>query len=180
MEGNQFPSAYKDGAFIAFHGSWNRAPEPQGGYNVVFQPLADGKPSGPFVVFADGFAGAYRSPVERHTAQPDWRSGPMGRCISRTIRAVASGALPARAEINPPELRPRRHRVPRLERRPPPMFCRRRASIRTPARHRSLHRLGPHRIRSHWANAFSRDKPMAGPVRDVTAPTAKAQRWVPI
>jgi mono/diheme cytochrome c family protein len=61
-EGGQFPSAYKDGAFIAFHGSWNRAPEPQGGYNVVFQPMADGKPSGPFVVFADGFAGAIKQP----------------------------------------------------------------------------------------------------------------------
>jgi glucose/arabinose dehydrogenase/mono/diheme cytochrome c family protein len=61
-QGSQFPSAYKDGAFIAFHGSWNRAPAPQGGYNVVFQPLADGVPSGPFVVFADGFAGATKEP----------------------------------------------------------------------------------------------------------------------
>lgn len=61
-EGRQFPSAYKDGAFVAFHGSWNRAPEPQGGYNVVFQPFADGKASGPFVVFADGFAGAIKEP----------------------------------------------------------------------------------------------------------------------
>jgi glucose/arabinose dehydrogenase len=61
-EGHQFPSAYKDGAFIAFHGSWNRAPSPQGGYNVVFQPLAGGKASGPFVVFADGFAGAVKEP----------------------------------------------------------------------------------------------------------------------
>jgi mono/diheme cytochrome c family protein len=61
-EGRQFPSAYKDGAFIAFHGSWNRAPGPQGGYNVVFQPLADGKASGPFVVFADGFAGPDKQP----------------------------------------------------------------------------------------------------------------------
>jgi glucose/arabinose dehydrogenase/mono/diheme cytochrome c family protein len=61
-EGNGFPSAYKDGAFIAFHGSWNRAPGPQGGYNVVFQPLSDRKASGPFVVFADGFAGAVKAP----------------------------------------------------------------------------------------------------------------------
>jgi mono/diheme cytochrome c family protein len=60
--GGQFPAAYRGGAFIAFHGSWNRAPFPQGGYNVVFQPLADGKPSGPFVVFADGFAGAVKEP----------------------------------------------------------------------------------------------------------------------
>ena len=52
----------KDGAFIAFHGSWNRVPLPQGGYNVVFQPLADGKSSGPFAGFADGFAGAIKQP----------------------------------------------------------------------------------------------------------------------
>lgn len=61
-EGQQFPAPYRGGAFIAFHGSWNRAPSPQGGYNVVFQPLADGKPSGNYVVFADGFAGASKEP----------------------------------------------------------------------------------------------------------------------
>src|SRR5882672_9125927 len=60
--GRQFPAAYQGGAFIAFHGSWNRAPFPQGGYNIVFQPLADGKASGPYVVFADGFAGPYKEP----------------------------------------------------------------------------------------------------------------------
>ena len=52
-----FPAAYRGGAFIAFHGSWNRAPAAQDGFNVVFQPLKDGKASGPYVVFADGFAG---------------------------------------------------------------------------------------------------------------------------
>jgi glucose/arabinose dehydrogenase len=61
-QGSQFPTAYTDGAFIAFHGSWNRAPFPQGGYNVVFQPLSAGKAAGPFVVFADGFAGATKTP----------------------------------------------------------------------------------------------------------------------
>jgi glucose/arabinose dehydrogenase len=60
--GKSFPAAYHDGAFIAFHGSWNRAPEPQGGYNVVFQPLKDGKAAGDFVIFADGFAGAIKEP----------------------------------------------------------------------------------------------------------------------
>src|SRR6202042_2367958 len=60
--GSQFPEPYRGGAFIAFHGSWNRAPLPQGGYNVVFQPLADGKSAGTFVVFADGFAGAHKDP----------------------------------------------------------------------------------------------------------------------
>jgi glucose/arabinose dehydrogenase/cytochrome c5 len=53
-----FPTAYQGGAFIAFHGSWNRAPAAQDGFNVVFQPLRDGKASGTYVVFADGFAGA--------------------------------------------------------------------------------------------------------------------------
>ncbi len=62
--GTQFPGPWRGGAFIAFHGSWNRAPLPQGGYNVVFQPLADGKASGKFVVFADGFAGAIKDPGE--------------------------------------------------------------------------------------------------------------------
>jgi len=59
--GTQFPEAYR-GAFIAFHGSWNRAPLPQGGYNIVFQPMAGAKASGPYVVFADGFAGAHEDP----------------------------------------------------------------------------------------------------------------------
>ena len=39
--GTQFPQKYRDGAFIAFHGSWNRAPMPQDGYNVTFQPFAE-------------------------------------------------------------------------------------------------------------------------------------------
>lgn len=55
--GNMFPAKYKNGAFIAFHGSWNRAPEPQKGYFVVFQPFKDGKPDGDWEVFADDFAG---------------------------------------------------------------------------------------------------------------------------
>jgi glucose/arabinose dehydrogenase/cytochrome c553 len=60
--GTAFPVAYRGGAFVAFHGSWNRAPAPQGGYNVVFQPLKDGKALGNFVVFADGFAGTFKEP----------------------------------------------------------------------------------------------------------------------
>jgi glucose/arabinose dehydrogenase len=56
-DGKQFPAHYQGGAFIAFHGSWNRAPMPMDGYNVTFQPFSGGKPSGKFEVFADGFAG---------------------------------------------------------------------------------------------------------------------------
>jgi glucose/arabinose dehydrogenase len=55
--GKQFPARYRGGAFIAFHGSWNRAPEEQAGYNVTFQPFSAGKPAGEFEVFAGGFTG---------------------------------------------------------------------------------------------------------------------------
>jgi glucose/arabinose dehydrogenase len=60
--GTQFPEKYKNGAFIAFHGSWNRAPEPQKGYFVVFVPFKNGQPVGNWEIFADGFAGADVSP----------------------------------------------------------------------------------------------------------------------
>lgn len=62
--GAQFPERYRGGAFIAFHGSWNRAPLPQGGYNVVFVPFAEGKPAGAYEVFADGFAANVKDPRE--------------------------------------------------------------------------------------------------------------------
>ena len=60
--GEMFPPAYRGGAFVAFHGSWNRAPGTQGGYNIVFQPLANGRAAGDYLVFADGFAGREKAP----------------------------------------------------------------------------------------------------------------------
>jgi glucose/arabinose dehydrogenase len=53
--GSQFPEEYRGGLFVAFHGSWNRDPLPQAGFNVTFLPMKDGKATGPHVVFADGF-----------------------------------------------------------------------------------------------------------------------------
>jgi glucose/arabinose dehydrogenase len=61
--GAQFPARFRGGAFVAFQGSWNRAPEPQGGYNVAFQPLKGSTANGRYEVFADGFAG--RKPLAR-------------------------------------------------------------------------------------------------------------------
>ena len=56
--GDAFPDKYYGGAFIAFHGSWNRAPAPQAGFKVVFVPLDDkGAVAGDWEIFADGFAG---------------------------------------------------------------------------------------------------------------------------
>ena len=60
--GKSFPEHYRGGAFIAFHGSWDRAPYPQGGYNVVFQPLPSNAPAGRCEIFAEGFAGAIKDP----------------------------------------------------------------------------------------------------------------------
>ena len=60
----QFPERYRGGVFIGFHGSWNRAPYAQGGYNVVFQPLDGDHASGQCEIFADGFAGAVKSPAK--------------------------------------------------------------------------------------------------------------------
>lgn len=51
------PAKYRGGAFVVMHGSWNRAPAPMHGYNILYQPFANGKPSGPYEMFADGFAG---------------------------------------------------------------------------------------------------------------------------
>ena len=56
-QGDQFPGRYKNGAFIAFHGSTNRAPYPQAGYFVCFVPFKNGEPTGTWEIFADGFAG---------------------------------------------------------------------------------------------------------------------------
>jgi glucose/arabinose dehydrogenase len=55
--GNMFPEKYKNGAFIAFHGSWNRNITGQEGYFVAFVPFKDGKPNGKWEIFANGFAG---------------------------------------------------------------------------------------------------------------------------
>ena len=53
--GRMLPAKYRNGAFIVFHGSWNRAPLPQQGFKVVFQPMAEGRASGDFEVVVDGF-----------------------------------------------------------------------------------------------------------------------------
>jgi glucose/arabinose dehydrogenase len=57
--GEQFPRRYRNGAFIAFHGGFNRTPEPNEGFQVQFVPFGrDGRPAGAAETFADGFAGS--------------------------------------------------------------------------------------------------------------------------
>jgi glucose/arabinose dehydrogenase len=52
-----YPEKYRQGAFIAFHGSWNRSPQEQKGYLIAFVPMKHGKVAGEWEVFAEGFAG---------------------------------------------------------------------------------------------------------------------------
>lgn len=57
--GGAFPAPYQGGAFIGEHGSWNRSV--YSGYQVVYVPFAEGKPSGPPQPFLTGFlAGSNR------------------------------------------------------------------------------------------------------------------------
>jgi glucose/arabinose dehydrogenase len=51
--GASFPDRYRNGAFVAQHGSWNRSKF--SGYKVLFIPFSGGKPSGPAEDFLTGF-----------------------------------------------------------------------------------------------------------------------------
>lgn len=83
----QFPVRYRNGVFIAFHGSWDRAPYAQGGYNVVFQPLDGDRASGQCEIFADGFAGAVKSPAKAEHRPSGLAVGPDGSLyISDDVR----------------------------------------------------------------------------------------------
>lgn len=55
--GSMFPAKYRGGAFVAFHGSHDRAPK-QAGFLVAFVPFDAAKPAGRYEEFATGFAGA--------------------------------------------------------------------------------------------------------------------------
>jgi glucose/arabinose dehydrogenase len=63
--GTQFPQRYRNGGFVALHGSWNRSTA--AGYKVAFFPMVNGKP-GPLEDFMTGFLvsnGANGAPLER-------------------------------------------------------------------------------------------------------------------
>jgi glucose/arabinose dehydrogenase len=61
--GSAIGDGYRGGAFVAFHGSWNRAPLPQQGFKVVFVPFQGADP-GTWQVFADGFEASGARPVD--------------------------------------------------------------------------------------------------------------------
>ena len=86
--GDKLPAKYRDGVFIAFHGSWNRAPEPQGGYRVVFQPMTNGQPSGEYETFATDSPVCLRNRsnrMRRNIGPSDSHRGPTARSTSPTM-----------------------------------------------------------------------------------------------
>lgn len=78
--GTQFPGRYREGAFIAFHGSWNRQPAEQAGYCVVFVPMRNGIPNGDWEIFADDFEGPepISNPAEAAHRPTGLAQGPNG------------------------------------------------------------------------------------------------------
>ena len=109
-DSRQFPARYHDGVFIAFHGSWNRAPYPQGGYNVVYQALQGDHASGQCEVFADGFAGPVKSPDQAAHRPSGLAVGPDGSLyvsddvrgrIYRIVYSGGSGGGSGSAQVTP-------------------------------------------------------------------------------
>lgn len=74
--GTQFPARYRNGAFVALHGSWNRSVA--SGYRVIFFPIVNGKP-GPIEDFVTGFLA---STGENTTQIQQW-GRPVGVTVAR-------------------------------------------------------------------------------------------------
>jgi mono/diheme cytochrome c family protein len=106
----QFPSHYRNGVFVAFHGSWDRAPYPQAGYNVVFQALEGDHAAGRCEIFADGFAGAVKAPGQALHRPSGVAVGPDGSLyvsddirgrIYRIVYRGGSGASAGAESVTP-------------------------------------------------------------------------------
>ena len=75
--GSGFPESHRNGAFVSFHGSWNRTPAQQG-FRVVFVPFSGGT-AAPHKDFATGFTGTKPPADSKDAAQAPHR--PMGLAI---------------------------------------------------------------------------------------------------
>ena len=97
--GSAFPAAYKGGAFIGEHGSWDR--QKPNGYAVAFVPFSGGRPSGKATTFVGGFTGKNHETYGRPVGVAFDRSGALlvaddlGGVIWRVAAKAAPAAPPA-------------------------------------------------------------------------------------
>ena len=83
-DGNTFPESYRNGAFVAMRGSWNRS---QGtGYKVVYVPFEENRPVGYYEDFLKGFL--------VNPSGPDTWGRPVG------LLALPDGSLLVTEEMN--------------------------------------------------------------------------------
>jgi glucose/arabinose dehydrogenase len=69
---SSLPPAWRQGLFVAQHGSWNR--RPKSGYRVVYVPFAEGRPTGQPVEVLTGFL----------NAKEEAQGRPVGLALDRT------------------------------------------------------------------------------------------------
>ncbi|MDZ7848282.1 MAG: PQQ-dependent sugar dehydrogenase [Owenweeksia sp.] len=94
-QASSFPAKYLRGAFIAFHGSWNRAPFPQQGYKVVFVPFKMGRPRAIMKILLMNLPVMAASSVALEVPSidlVDWPLAPMARYTSATLLRGGFGA----------------------------------------------------------------------------------------
>jgi glucose/arabinose dehydrogenase len=72
-QGETLSPQFADGAFVGEHGSWDR--DPLNGYQVIFVPFVNGKPSGAPIPVITGFLAADHKTV---------RGRPVGVALDRT------------------------------------------------------------------------------------------------
>ena len=179
-KGSQFPKGYQGGAFIAFHGPWNRAPGPQGGYNIVFQPLSDGKASGDYIVFADGFAGQYKDPGRAAYRPSGLAVGPDGALYITDDKAGRIWRVTYVGDPNAKGIQAAPAPVTEAKASPaalPPEGVHPDAGVQSA---HSRYRPVPRASRSRSVRRSSMAKLPARPAPDVTELTASAPQWAPI
>ena len=105
--GTQFPEKYRGGMFVAFHGSWDRAPLPQAGYRVEFIPFdSHGMPTGTYEDFATGFPGVetFTNPNDAHYRPSGVAVGPDGSLYVSETQKGRVWRIIYTGDLTPPAL----------------------------------------------------------------------------
>ena len=89
--GTQFPQRYRNGGFVALHGSWNRSVA--SGYKVVFFPMNNGRPGRSKISSPASWPAMVRTAHRSRNGagQSASPSRAMARCSSQTILEIESG-----------------------------------------------------------------------------------------